>query len=95
MRCGVCKTSRYPTGLGPRGKTGVKVMQPAFPVLFRQYFPQPVGLGMGETGQCYGCPGYILLINHDAEGLIQHISQKRVDRVPFAAMEPSKSLPDE
>ena len=79
--------------------TGVKaffiILQLMLPVFFGHDLAQVVGFGMGKAGQGQGRPGHIFLVDHDAEGLFQHLGQQRMDRVPRSAMQAANVLADE
>jgi hypothetical protein len=110
MRCGACRRSigkthhHLPDGIGlVRGNTPgsgaghetvVEIGQLALPVLFGDDFAQAVGLGIGKPGQGLGRPGDILLVDHDAEGLVEHVGQQRVDGIPAAAVQAPQVLLD-
>ncbi len=82
-------------GAGAGDKPLPVIAQLADLVFFGQNLAQPVGFDVVETGDGHGGFGDILLVDHDAVGLVENIRQQRMDRFPPAAAQAADVLADE
>mgnify|MGYP000028257804 CR=1 FL=1 len=76
-------------------KAVFKIPQLVLAIFFGQHFTQRIGFGMRKAGQSHRSARNIFLIHHDAEGLSEHFGQKRMNRVPAAAVQATDIFLDE
>ena len=78
----------------PGEKTFLEILQLMFPVFFGHDLAQCIGFGMGEAGKGDRGAGHVFLVDHDAEGFVQHLGQQWMNRIPWAAVQTADVFAD-
>ncbi len=82
-------------GCSPCEKAIMIISQLVLTILFGQYLAQAICLGMRKTRDGYRSPGNILLVDHNPEGLVQNVTQQRMNRIPTAPVQTPNILLNE